>query len=126
MEKIIITTEKRFTCPVCGERGTLLYNDLKDRLFDTLGQWAMKKCQNRDCDTLWLDPAPTEESIPALYDKYPTHNDAISAKSPRNKNLEKMRNTLLYKKYGYGQKPSLWDKLLKFIMYSGLTLNSTK
>src|SRR2546429_421611 len=60
-------------CYVCGGRGTLLYEDLNDRLFGAPGVWNVKRCPNPACGLLWLDPMPDEEDIGKAYAEYYTH-----------------------------------------------------
>ncbi len=115
--KNYIETESRPICPACGGAGILLYNGLKDRIFDTPNEWSLKKCNNSDCGTLWLDPTPKEESIPLLYESYSTHHDHNPTKNISNKILRRINNAFLYQQYGYGHKPSLADKLLKLIIH---------
>jgi SAM-dependent methyltransferase len=77
-----MTTEKRQTgirtnpvpnCCVCGSEGKLLYQGLRDRLYDAPGTWSMRRCPNPECGLLWLDPVPIAEDIGILYETYYTH-----------------------------------------------------
>ena len=36
-------------CSMCSEKGTVLYNGLRDYLFDVPGEWNFRKCNNPDC-----------------------------------------------------------------------------
>jgi 2-polyprenyl-3-methyl-5-hydroxy-6-metoxy-1,4-benzoquinol methylase len=60
-------------CPVCGAAGTLLYQDLRDRLFGMQGVWTYKSC-GAPCRTVWLDPIPRD--LTKSYEFYHTHLDA--------------------------------------------------
>lgn len=60
-------------CPVCGSDGVIVLEDCRDFLFDIPGSWTFRKCNQ--CNSLWLDPCPTKEMIPSLYqDGYCTHD----------------------------------------------------
>lgn len=62
-------------CYMCGAKGELLYQGLRDRLFSAPGSWNLKKCPNRQCGLVWLDPMPLEEEIGKAYRNYYTHED---------------------------------------------------
>lgn len=68
-----VRTEPCPTCYLCDSPGQLLYDGIKDVLFGAPGTWSVKRCTNRDCGLLWLDPMPVKEDIGALYDAYYTH-----------------------------------------------------
>jgi 2-polyprenyl-3-methyl-5-hydroxy-6-metoxy-1,4-benzoquinol methylase len=46
---------------------------LVDRLFAAPGEWGYRRCSNRTCGLVWIDPSPEEESLPQLYRNYYTH-----------------------------------------------------
>lgn len=119
MSKIITTQHP--TCPVCMSSGIPLYTDLADRLFDIPGTWSLVSCKDTSCKTLWLNPAPSEESIPLLYLSYPTHTTKTTIgdyiKKPTTL-LDSIRGSYLERKYGYPTKNnSLFAVLIGFLAY---------
>jgi SAM-dependent methyltransferase len=60
-------------CPVCGGgRRAVLYQDLEDRVsFCAPGRWTLYRCGR--CDSGYLDPRPTCETIGRAYAGYHTH-----------------------------------------------------
>lgn len=107
-------------CPVCGGKGISVYNNLKDELFNTSGLWDMKKCPDNSCFTYWLDPTPIEEDIPKLYQEYTTHSDEMATEKYAGGALllNKVRDSYIYYKYGYGKEPAtLFDKMSRFFAY---------
>ncbi|MDA8206747.1 MAG: class I SAM-dependent methyltransferase [Thermaerobacter sp.] len=58
-------------CPLCGEHGTLLYEQEPDRLFAHEGRWDVAEC--RDCGLWWIDPEPTPDAVASFYTRYHTH-----------------------------------------------------
>lgn len=60
-------------CPVCGSPGReLLYTGLTDRVFFCApGKWDLYRCL--DCESAFLDPRPTQNSIGKAYSAYFTH-----------------------------------------------------
>jgi 2-polyprenyl-3-methyl-5-hydroxy-6-metoxy-1,4-benzoquinol methylase len=68
-----IRTIPRITCPLCGGGGKLLHSHLKDRMFGISGYWSLQSCNQADCGTCWLDPAPLDADIGLLYKTYNTH-----------------------------------------------------
>jgi 2-polyprenyl-3-methyl-5-hydroxy-6-metoxy-1,4-benzoquinol methylase len=60
-------------CYVCGGEGVLLYESLTDRVFGVDGRWNLRKCNNADCGTTWMDPMPLESEIFKAYQTYYTH-----------------------------------------------------
>jgi 2-polyprenyl-3-methyl-5-hydroxy-6-metoxy-1,4-benzoquinol methylase len=67
-------------CLLCGSEGTLLYPDIRDRLFGVPGIWALARCPK--CHLIWLNPRPVDEDIAKLYAGYATH-DTPSGKPGR-------------------------------------------
>ena len=59
-------------CLLCGCEGTLLYTDLRDRLFGAPGNWELMQCTK--CQLVWLNPRPVPEDIGKLYGQYFTHD----------------------------------------------------
>ena len=72
-------TEAVPNCPVCGNsERDLLYSDLADRVFFSApGLWNSWRC--RRCESAYLDPRPTEDSIELAYRRYYTHHEQPSA-----------------------------------------------
>ncbi len=60
------------TCPLCRQTGPVLYDKMRDRLFDAPGVWSLRRCGA--CDILWLDPRPVAAEIGRLYETYLTHD----------------------------------------------------
>ena len=116
-----IETNPRNLCPVCNSTGNIIYQKLTDRFFNTRGEWTMKKCSDHSCNTLWLDPTPTEKTIPELYAHYSTHEEKHSPNAgynPRHPILERIRKTFLHTQYGYKPKStSFTSKLLGLLVY---------
>lgn len=63
------------TCFLCNSAGELLHQHMKDALYGVAGRWTLKRCSNRDCGLLWLDPMPAESDIGKAYATYHTHGD---------------------------------------------------
>ena len=60
-------------CILCGGPGEFAYLNQPDRLFGAGGTWNLKRCINRDCGLIWLDPMPVPEDIGKAYAHYYTH-----------------------------------------------------
>ena len=60
-------------CPVCGSGDReLLHSELTDRVFHIAdGQWNLYRCSS--CESGYLDPRPTKDSIGKAYAGYYTH-----------------------------------------------------
>ena len=71
-------------CYLCQTAGEMLYEGMRDRLFGAPGEWNLRRCPNRDCGLLWLDPMPLEADIGKAYADYFTHEvpSAVSASPP--------------------------------------------
>lgn len=61
------------TCALCGGPGAVVHTELTDRLFGASGVWNLKRCRDRACDLVWLDPMPTQEDLGKAYRNYYTH-----------------------------------------------------
>lgn len=68
-----IRTLQKSNCSCCNSTGSYLYQGLQDRLFGAPGSWSLKRCNNKQCELLWLDPAPISEDLPIAYQNYYTH-----------------------------------------------------
>jgi len=71
----IIRTHSCPICLLCGTAGEILYTELADKLFSAPGVWQIKRCPQKDCGLLWLDPMPEEGDLPLIYETYYTHQD---------------------------------------------------
>lgn len=60
-------------CPQCGAHGRSLYENLIDRLFDAPGVWGLQRCTAKNCQLVWLNPAPIKDDIYLAYQRYYTH-----------------------------------------------------
>lgn len=60
-------------CPICGSHSrSLLYDGLVDQVCGVApGKWSLYRCES--CESAWLDPRPTHESIGLAYANYYTH-----------------------------------------------------
>lgn len=95
---------KTCPCPVClacGSPGKPLYRGLTDPLFNAPGVWDMRKCDNQDCGTLWLDPMPLLDEIHKAYLSYYTHKDVAPHKGLTSKALHLARNGYHSRRFGY-------------------------
>ena len=73
-------TVQRPRDPIFCEPGKLVFKDLSDTLFGVPGRWGLRRSR----DIAWLDPAPHEDDIAAVYERYHTHE--LDAGSPSTKN----------------------------------------
>lgn len=62
-------------CPVCGsESREKIYDELEDCVFKVApGKWSLQRCMT--CNSGYLDPRPTRETIGRAYATYFTHVD---------------------------------------------------
>lgn len=84
-----IRTEQVSSCPLCQNPGTLVYENLKDRLFKTEGSWSHCQCINDDCQLIWLNPRPIQEDIMKVYEYYLTHGESENIYTTKTKNIVK-------------------------------------
>ncbi len=101
-----IRTEPRPKCLLCGETGSLLYGEQKDRLFGVEGTWNIKECVRPSCRLVWLDPMPVPEDLGNAYVNYYTHRSAPAAEEPQQVGLAKKvfraaKRAYLLRYYGY-------------------------
>lgn len=82
-------------CMLCGNKGRPVYNNLKDRLFDTPGSWNLSHCPNRECGLMWLDPMPLAEDLAIAYRSYYTHEDPDMNQSRTMKKIRGFRKQIL-------------------------------
>src|SRR5260370_31570455 len=62
-----IRSVSRPNCALCRSTGAPIYLEQQDRLYGAAGAWNLKKCLNRKCGFIWLDPMPLEEDIGKAY-----------------------------------------------------------
>lgn len=74
-------------CPACDSvRRRLLYAGLTDRVFGiAAGAWSIYRCA--DCHSGWLDPRPSDASLPLAYRGYFTHQEGVEPQIVRRKGL---------------------------------------
>ncbi len=98
-----IRTAPAPACAVCGNAGELTYGGLADNLFGAPGLWNLKKCSNRDCGLIWLDPMPLKEDIGKAYAEYYTHeSQAGTGRIGRLKRVyQGMKRSYWASQYGY-------------------------
>ena len=74
-------------CYLCGARGDLLYEGLRDELCGTPGSWTLKRCPKPECGLVWMDPMPTREDVWKGYRVYFTHQDYAPEDNKKNDRL---------------------------------------
>jgi 2-polyprenyl-3-methyl-5-hydroxy-6-metoxy-1,4-benzoquinol methylase len=91
-------------CPYCGSTiRVLAHKDVQDWAFHCApGKWAYWECS--DCNTLYLDPRPTINSIGAAYDVYYTHKKTIKDRLVIGIK-QRLRNLCFYAWYNLDLKP---------------------
>ena len=96
-----------------------MYEGLSDGVFGTPGSWNFRRCDNRQCRILWLDPAPREEGIEEIYKGYYTH-DIEQSKSGRpflRAAYRLIAEAYLSNRLGYPFHESSVAKLLGYLLY---------
>ena len=91
----ILRTNPKPLCILCGSPGTVLYQELRDRLFSAPGLWRLKQCCRPECGLVWSDPAPLEEDLGLAYRTYYTHTKPAG-------NLSKFKHFVLAHGYRLG------------------------
>lgn len=107
-----IRAEPQTDCLCCGARGEPLYEGLRDRLFGTVGTWAISRCPNPDCGLLWLDPMPLAEDIHKAYERYYTHAARREGGGLVRSLFDGAKRGYLANHYGYNEGVSPWERLL--------------
>jgi 2-polyprenyl-3-methyl-5-hydroxy-6-metoxy-1,4-benzoquinol methylase len=95
-------------CPVCqSPERHLLYDHLTDRVFFCApGEWTLYTCSQ--CQSAYLDPRPTPETIGLAYSNYFTHEEPTE-KTPSSsfgRFKRRLRNGYLNAKYKCNLQPS--------------------
>ncbi len=102
-------------CFLCGEEGNLLYQNLRDRLFNAPGVWSLMRCSK--CGLSWLNPQPIPEDIGKLYTSYFTHD--INIPKPKFISLRRfVENSLLATRFGYHELASTFFHKLSGQIFS--------
>ncbi|MBV6644236.1 MAG: methyltransferase domain-containing protein [Cyclobacteriaceae bacterium] len=115
-----IKSKEQSTCVLCGSNGTYLFRDLDDRLFGDSTGWDLKKCNNSDCNLLWLDPMPTRDEIWKAYKDYYTHSEQKNSVFYNGF----LANSYLHLKYGYFPDFGVLRKLAGAMVYLNPLLKS--
>lgn len=103
-------------CYLCGARGAILYDDLRDRLYAAPGTWAFLQCTA--CGHVWLNPRPLPGEVRKLYTTYYSHKaPAATPPGPKPGWRIAARRSLL-SAFGYTDPPpSSLERFLGRLMY---------
>lgn len=113
----VIRSNMQRSCHVCGSVGEVVYSGLEDRLFKAPGAWDLKRCLNRDCGLIWLDPAPCPADIHKAYANYYTHRDGAASRSLLQVVKEKAKRGYRARKFAFeADKATALDYLLGFVI----------
>lgn len=113
-----ISTRPIPLCPLCCSAGTRLYTDRSDLLFGVPGLWDFRKCTNRCCASIWLDPRPQPWEIPNLYATYYTHSETPGSSASFLKTVSGfVRDCYLAGRYGYTQISPRWCRPIGWLAY---------
>lgn len=101
-------------CYLCAAVGTLLYENLTDRLYGAPGTWTFKRCPNPSCGLIWLDPMPIEADIGKAYENYYTH-------APQPASWIEQAKSVLTRAYEFGERftPLSSERRKVELMYLG-------
>lgn len=108
-------------CPVCsGKARRVLHKNMRDRIFFCApGEWTLHECL--ECNSAFLDPRPTPETIHLAYQNYYTHQQSERL-PPENLNGARLLQRVLangYKNWRFGsnlQPSSILGVLVAFLM----------
>lgn len=95
-------------CPACGSAPSgYRYYGLHDQLEGVPGEWSLRDCSA--CDSLFLDPRPTLQSIGKAYASYYTHDSGTLAYADDNGHsvFWKLANGYMNARYGSQRLPAL-------------------
>jgi SAM-dependent methyltransferase len=95
-------------CIVCGGPGEPLYQGLSDRLFGAIGSWGLRRCADRGCGLIWIDPLPLAEDLGKAYERYYTHHDMPAPDSWLRNAFVAATRAYLAAKYGYPMPAGQW------------------
>lgn len=105
-------------CPICnGNNRTLLHDNLIDPWFHAPGRWKMYLCS--ECQSGYLDPRPSQDTISLAYANYLTHAPLVEApqRSKLGKLSSSIRNGYLNQRYRYRLSPaSRWGHWIMFAL----------
>lgn len=73
-----VVCERQHSCILCGSEGRPFHDGLVDREFGAPGVWAQRRCSDRSCGLVWLDPMPKAAEIGQFYQNYWTHDTAAA------------------------------------------------
>ena len=82
-------------CPICahGSR-SLIHRDLVDNVaFSTTSTWQLWRCES--CQSAYLDPRPTDGTLPLAYANYHTHSLAGGRQQPPSAGLPGFKASLV-------------------------------
>jgi len=99
--------EEVMACPICGsKKRSLLYEELTDKIFFCApGEWKLYRCDS--CESGYLNPRPTPETIGMAYTNYFTHHsEEVDEMSGFRKLRRALANGYHNKKYGTNKSPS--------------------
>ncbi len=102
MSEIILQLEKVIQCPICkSTQRETLYDDLIDTYLGVApNKWHLYRCSN--CETAYLDPRPTRETISAIYaHDYYTHSITPIPQKGLKAVFLALRNGWLNRRIGY-------------------------
>lgn len=68
-----IRTSPVAACFVCGTVGLPIQTGVTDPDGAVPGEWTFRKCTNKECGLVWLDPRPLESELWKAYTAYHTH-----------------------------------------------------
>ncbi|MGH8655596.1 MAG: class I SAM-dependent methyltransferase [Gammaproteobacteria bacterium] len=90
-----------------------------DHLFGAPGAWDLRRCANRECGLLWLDPMPAADELSKAYASYYTHGE--SEGRPASGLRQWARNlgeAYLAHRYGYRAEPlSRWYRAMSWLIF---------
>src|SRR5437588_6205587 len=98
---VLIRVQDRPDCVICRSPGVVAYEGLDDALFGVRGTWSFRRCTNRECGLLWLDPQPIEEDIGNAYVRYFTHESPAARASLPQRMYRHVRASYLRSGLGY-------------------------
>lgn len=102
MTEIILQLEEVTQCPICKSvQREILYDDLIDTYLGVSpNKWRLYRCIN--CETAYLDPRPTKESIGVIYaHNYYTHSAVPVSQKGLKSIFLALRNGWLNRRIGY-------------------------
>lgn len=97
-------------CPACaGDKRVVMYTSLTDRVFFCApGSWTLYRCVS--CETCYLDPRPTQDTIALAYSTYFTHHPSrrpdVQSMSQLRRIQRALANGYRNSRYGTRDQPS--------------------